>query len=214
MIMDIAIMIIFCGAVFLSMHRGFALTVINFLKGIASVVLGFLFYDNLREYLLDHTAFGARIEEKIADIVADSVSSTLQDSSLYQLLPGIFKSQSDKVTEALTAEWVESTVSTAMGIFSFFLIILAISLISFVLTHLFSKKYRRGFFGFVDWLLGAVMGTILGAFYVFLFLALILPVTGIFVPGLADILSQSLSNSTFAQDLYNNNLLLFLFKIF
>ena len=56
------------------------------------------------------------------------------------------------------------------------------------------------------------MGVAVGAFYVFLFLALILPITGVIVPNLADNISHWFESSYFAGDLYDNNLLLIIFR--
>ena len=83
-----------------------------------------------------------------------------------------------------------------------------------LLNHIFSKQYNGGFFGFLDWVLGAVMGALSGLFYVFVFLAIIAPVTALFMPGLSETLMESLAESRFAGSLYDNNFLLLIFRDF
>ena len=95
-----------------------------------------------------------------------------------------------------------------------FLIVLAVGIVCSLLNHIFSKQYNGGFFGFLDWVLGAVMGALSGLFYVFVFLAIIAPVTALFMPGLSETLMESLAESRFAGSLYDNNFLLLIFRDF
>ena len=66
----------------------------------------------------------------------------------------------------------------------------------------------------MDWLLGLILGTILGVLYVFVFLALLFPVVGLFMPQQCETVMSWLDSSVVAGDLYNNNLLLILFRDF
>ena len=63
-------------------------------------------------------------------------------------------------------------------------------------------------------LLGILMGVLLGALSVLLFLALLFPLVGIFLPSYCDTVAGWMDDSYFAEDLYNNNLLLILFRDF
>ena len=58
------------------------------------------------------------------------------------------------------------------------------------------------------------MGIISGLFYVFVFLAVITPLTAMFMPSLSETLAQSFSESRVAGDLYDNNFLLLFFRDF
>ena len=93
-------------------------------------------------------------------------------------------------------------------------IVLAVSLAASLLNRIFSKQYHGGFLGFTDWLLGGVMGAVGGLFYVFVFLAVITPLTSLFMPSLSDALAQSLAESHFAAVLYDNNILLLILRDF
>ena len=73
---------------------------------------------------------------------------------------------------------------------------------------------RGGFVGALDWFLGILMGILLGALSVLLFLALLFPLVGIFLPSYCDTVAGWMEGSYFAADLYNNNLLLILMRDF
>ena len=130
------------------------------------------------------------------------------------MLPSILRKQSSDLTGMLAEEGILRLTHTFLTILSFFLIVLAVALVAALLSRIFSKQYQGGFLGFTDWLLGGVMGIISGLFYVFVFLAVITPLTAMFMPSLSETLAQSFSESRVAGDLYDNNFLLLFFRDF
>lgn len=214
MVMDIMVLVIFVGTVFFSMRRGFALTVVSFLRCIASLVLGFLFCDDVRDFLMEKTSVGSFVENKLQAELAASVTAALEESQLYRLLPSLLQKQSAELTGSLAQESVLRLTHTFLTILSFFLIVLAVALAASLMSRIFSKQYHGGFLGFTDWLLGGAMGIISGLFYVFVFLAVITPLTSLFMPDLSESLASSLADSRVAGILYDNNLLLLFFRDF
>ena len=214
MVMDIMVGIIFIGAVILSMRKGFALTVINFVRCIASIVLGVLFCDDVRDWLLEKTGLGLWIEETLQKRFADTLASAWSETQLYQALPDMLQKESLALTGSLAGEGAASLSGMLLSILSFLLIVLAVAVVCTVLSHIFSKKYNGGFFGFLDWALGGVMGILSGLFYVYVFLAIIVPVTALFMPGLSETLMESFAESRIAGSLYDNNFLLLIFRDF
>ena len=214
MVMDIMTGIIFLGAVILSMRKGFALTVINFLRVIASIVLGILFCDDLRDWLLEKTGLGVWIEETLQKQMADTLTSAWMETELYAALPEMLQKETLTLTGSLAGEGAASLSGMLLSMVSFFLIVLAVGLVCSLLSHIFSKQYNGGFFGLMDWLLGGIMGILSGLFYVFVFLALIVPVTSLFMPSLSETLMASFAESRIAGSLYDNNLLLLIFRDF
>ena len=214
MVMDIMTGIIFIGTVILSMRKGFALTVINFLRVIASIVLGVLFCDDLRDWLLEKTGLGVWIEETLQKQMADTLTSAWMETDLYAALPEMLQKETLTLTGSLAGEGAASLSGMLLSMVSFFLIVLAVGLVCSLLIHIFSKQHNRGFFGLLDWLLGGIMGILSGLFYVFVFLALIVPVTSLFMPSLSETLMASFAESRFAGSLYDNNLLLLIFRDF
>lgn len=214
MVMDIMTGIIFIGAVILSMRKGFALTVINFLRVIASIVLGVLFCDDLRDWLLDKTGLGVWIEDTLQKRMADTLSAAWMETDLYAALPEMLQKETLTLTGSLAGEGAASLSGMLLSMVSFFLIVLAVGLVCSLLNRIFSKQHNGGFFGLMDWLLGGIMGILSGLFYVFVFLALIVPVTSLFMPSLSETLMASFAESRFAGSLYDNNLLLLIFRDF
>ena len=214
MVMDIVVGIIFVGAVILSMRKGFALTVINFIRVIASIVLGALFCDDVKAWILEKTGLGLWMEEKLQEQMADRLAAAWSETELFEMLPEMLQKETMALTSSLAGEGAASLSGTFLYILSFFLIVLAVGIVCSLLNHIFSKQYNGGFFGFLDWVLGAVMGALSGLFYVFVFLAIIAPVTALFMPGLSETLMESLAESRFAGSLYDNNFLLLIFRDF
>ena len=198
MVMDIVVGIIFVGAVILSMRKGFALTVINFIRVIASIVLGALFCDDVKAWILEKTGLGLWMEEKLQEQMADRLAAAWSETELFEMLPEMLQKETMALTSSLAGEGAASLSGTFLSILSFFLIVLAVGIVCSLLNHIFSKQYNGGFFGFLDWVLGAVMGALSGLFYVFVFLAIIAPVTALFMPGLSETLMESLAESRFA----------------
>lgn len=214
MVMDIIVGIIFIGAVILSMRKGFALTIINFLRVLASIVLGIFFSDDLKNWLLETTGLGAWIQETLQKRFADTLSSAWMETQIYAALPEMLQKETLSLTGSLTGEGAASLSNMLLSMVSFFLIVLAVGLVCSILTHIFSKQHNSGFFGLLDWLLGGIMGVLSGLFYVYVFLALIVPVTALFMPELSETLMESFAESYIAGSLYDNNLLLLIFRDF
>ncbi len=204
MVMDIMIGIIFVVTVFLAMRKGFALTVIHFVQVIASIVLGFLFCDDLKLWFQTKT--------DMAEIVTEKVVSSWSEPKWEGLLPQILQEELDTATGMLVQEAAQKMIEILLSILSFGLIVIGVSLVCTILAHIFSKQYNEGFLSFVDWILGAGMGCCIGIFYVLVFLALITPITEFFMPDLSETLSASFGESYIAGKIYDHNVLLLFFR--
>lgn len=204
MVMDIIIGIIFVVTVFLAMRKGFALTVIHFVQVIASLVLGFLFCDDLKLWFQTKT--------NLAELVTEKVASSWSAPKWEGLLPQILQEELDTATGMLVQEAAQKMIEILLSILSFGLIVIGVSLVCTILAHIFSKQYNEGFLSFVDWVLGAGMGCCIGIFYVLVFLALITPITEFFMPDLSETLAASFSESYIAGKIYNHNVLLLFFR--
>ena len=104
--------------------------------------------------------------------------------------------------------------SLLLTIISFAAIIFLLRVVLSLVGRAFSHRYHGGFAGVMDWLLGLLLGVITGVIYVFVFLALVVPAVGLFMPEHCETVMGWLDSSVFAGDLYNNNLLLVLFRDF
>ena len=214
MVMDVLVLAVFAATVFLCMRRGFALTVIHFFRCAASLLLAFFFCGRLRTFLCEETSLGAWAEEKLRRSAGISAAEKWQDTALYKSLPESLQDHSSALTSSFAEAGLDKLTYIIMGILSFLLIVIAVNLIAAILIRIFSRKYSGGFFGFLDWVLGGIMGVIIGTFSVFLFLALILPVSGLFSENLTEKIAASFQASYFAGDLYDNNFFFLLFRDF
>ena len=214
MVMDIMVGILFFGAVFLSMRKGFALTVINFIRVVASIALGILFCDEVKIFLLEEIGLGTWMQETLQKRASDAIASAWSETELFPVLPEILQKESLTVADVLVSEGISKLASTLLSILSFLLIVAAVGLVCTLLNRIFSKQFNGGFFGFMDWFLGGALGCLSGLFYVFVFLAVIVPVTALFMPELSQTLMDSFAESKIAGSLYDNNILLLFFRDF
>jgi len=214
MVMDVLVVAIFISAIFFSMHRGLILSIIGFVRCVLAGFLAFWYCNDVKTFFIDNTGADEFISTKIQEAINNSVVTSWKESAPYALMPDLFKHESDSYAVEIVTSSADKITDITLGIVAFLLIIFGVSIITSVIEHLFSKEHRGGFTGFLDWLLGLLLGIIVGAFYVFAFLALIIPLTSIVAPGLSDNLLTALDESYFASELYNNNILLVIFRDF
>lgn len=214
MVMDVLVVAIFISAIFFSMHRGLVLSIVGFVRCALSGILAFWYCNDVEAFLVENTGIDEFISEKVRDAINNSVVTSWKESGPYALLPDLFKYESDGYVVQAVTSTADKITDITLGIVSFLLIIFGVAIITSVIEHLFSKNHHGGFTGFLDWLLGLLLGIIVGAFYVFAFLALIIPFTSVVAPGLSSELLTSLDESYFAAELYNNNILLVIFRDF
>lgn len=103
MIMDIIVFAILIATIFFSMRRGFALTLANFFGGIISVVIGWIFSDDLAKVLFEETFVGTWLTDKLHDGLVQS----WQNSEIYQALPALLREESNSGTS-----WTDSDLIT------------------------------------------------------------------------------------------------------
>ena len=209
MVMDIAILIVLILTIFLTMRRGFVLSVVSFFKGFVSLVIAWIFCDDAADWLINKTEIGIRTMERINA----GLSAKWESSDIYMSLPDLFKeSGGSQLSESLILDGSAKLAQILLTIICFVLIVAVLRLVLAIIGSAFSHKNNDGFAGKVDWFLGLVLGIILGVLYVFVFLALLVPVAGLVAPEYCQTIMGWLNESVIAGDLYNNNLLLILFR--
>lgn len=209
MIMDIAVMLIFVLSIFFSMKNGLIASIANFSKGFVSVIVAYIFCDSLALYVINNTPIGDAIVLKFSSHLSEKIES----SPIYQTLPDLFKSGTDSVSSGLIASSAQRFADIAITILCFAVILFSLRFIlGFVSSLLRKSRIRKGFFGTLDRFLGLALGVITGQFYVYLFLALIFPVVGILMPSRMTMITGWFNGSFYAQDFYDNNLLLLMFR--
>ena len=130
-------------------------------------------------------------------------------------LPDLFKeSGGSSAAGSMISQGSVRIAELLLTILCFVAIVFLLRVVLGLLGRAFSHKYNEGFAGVMDWFLGLILGSVLGVLYVFVFLALLLPVVGLFMPEQCETVMGWLDSSVIAGDLYNNNLLLILFRDF
>ena len=211
MVMDILILAVMLLTIFFSMRKGFAMSVVSFFKGFASLIIAWVFCDDLALWLSANTAIGTAITDKINR----GLASKWESSDIYAALPDLFKENgADAAAGSLIADGSARIAGLIITIISFSAIVFMLRVVLAFVGRTFSHQHNEGFAGIMDRILGLLLGTILGILHVFVFLALLLPVAGLFVPEQCQTILGWLDSSVIAGDLYNNNLLLILFRDF
>ena len=211
MVMDIAILAVLVLTIFFSMRKGFVLTVAGFFKGFASLIIAWIFCDDLALWLMNSTPVGTRAAERISE----GLSAKWESSDIYMALPDLFKeSGGSSAAGSMISQSSVRIAELLLTILCFVAIVFLLRVVLGLLGRAFSHKYNEGFAGVMDWFLGLILGSVLGVLYVFVFLALLLPVVGLFMPEQCETVMGWLDSSVIAGDLYNNNLLLILFRDF
>lgn len=211
MVMDILILAVMVLTIFFSMRKGFAMSVVSFFKGFVSLIIAWVFCDDLASWLSANTAIGTAITDKINR----GLAAKWESSDIYTALPDLFKENgADSAAGSLIADGSARIAGLIITIISFSAIVFMLRVVLAFVGRTFSHKNNEGFAGVMDRILGLLLGTILGILHVFVFLALLLPVAGLFVPEQCQTILGWLDSSVIAGDLYNNNLLLILFRDF
>ena len=206
--MDITVIVIFALTIFLTMRKGFIGTIAGFMKGILSVAAAYFLAGPLAA-LIEDSKIGEATEYRISE----ALSMKLDSSEIYSILPGMFKAGAESATSGFIAKSATEINHAAWVVMSFVLILIVVRIILGLLVSMVkSSRDKEGFTGTVDWILGLVMGLILGLIVVFMFLALLFPVASLIVPDRSQDIMSWFDGSFFAQDLYDNNLLLLIFS--
>lgn len=210
MIMDAIILAIFVISIFVSMRRGLALMLTGLVKGVVSAIVALIFCDDLATFLLEIQP----IHDFAVGKISRGLSIRWESSPIYEALPALFTSRGGNFADTLITEGATKLAWLFLTIVSFLFLLLSLRLLTTLIQRLFSHRNRGGFVGFSDRLLGLILGVVIGFFNILLFLALLLPICGLFFPSLSQQLPGWFSDSIFAKDLYDNNLLLILFRDF
>ena len=201
MIMDLVVILILAVTIFLTMRKGFALSVAGFFRGFISLVLAWVFCDDVAELLSAKTELHALIQSRISSAISDKLSQT----DIYNMLPQVIK---HNASISVISDEISKLSNAILTIIAFFIILLLVRIIISLMCLFFPKKKRSGFTGFTDGLLGLVFGTFLGIINIFVFFALLFALISFILPQHIEFFDTMFENSFIALDLYNNNFLL------
>ena len=208
--------------------KGIGDTVIKMLGIIGGIGLGVYYKDKLKAFLLQtnlEKTMHSRIFELIrGDQMGSEPSSEESVKSLFgsvtspdgtgegvisKSLVGIFSDTADRAADAAA----ERLTEIAMGVIAFALIILAVSLIVFLIRVIIKNLRNESIIiGFADRVLGMVLGLVRGLMLAWIAVALLIPVTTLVSPEQVPPMMEALQLSTAAKVLYDVNPFLYVIK--
>mgnify|MGYP001220161098 CR=1 FL=1 len=211
MVLDIIIGLIMIGAMMYGLRKGFVFTFIHTVGWIVAAVLAYLATPFVKNFLNANTTIYASLQDDLSNRFSDSLPA-LDSSS--QSIPSNIETILSNLSDSTASEAGKIFANIIFTVMIFMAVFIIIKIVLWLILRLLSKDYRHGFTGFADGFFGLVMGFIKGAVMVFIFLALLLPVTSMVAPDHSQAIVDSLNNSIFAKDLYDNNFILLLLGSF
>ena len=198
------------------------------LKLACGIGLGVYFKDRLKAFLLQtklERTLQTRIFYMIRGNESDAYSSSEEvknsffgsvispedsgEGLLSKSLGGIFKDAADKAADAAA----ERLTEIAMGVIAFALIILAVSIVMFLLRIILkSLRDTSVVIGFADRVLGMVLGLVRGLMLAWIATALLIPVTTLVSAEHVPAMMQALQLSNAAKVLYDVNPFFYVIK--
>ena len=225
---DGAVGLIVLIAVLRGAIKGVGDTVLKMLCILGGIGLGVYFKDKLKAFLLttqlektmhsrifelirgDELAGDPSSEEGVSSFFGSVVSPDgTGEGVLSKSLVGIFGEAADKAADAVADRLTE----IAMGIIAFALIILAVSLVMFILRMIIKSLREESIVvGFADRVLGMVLGLVRGLMLAWIAVALLIPVTTLVSPEHVAPMMKALQMTTAAKVIYDVNPFLYLIK--
>ncbi len=225
---DGAVGLIVLVAVLRGAIKGVGDTILKMICIIGGIGLGVYFKDTLKDFLmktkLERTMHGRIFEmirgdagtpdpaseEGVKSLFGSIISPDGSgDSILSKSLGGIFSDAADRAADAAA----ERLTEIAMGIIAFAFIILAVSLVMFILRMILkSLRDESIMIGFADRVLGMVLGLVRGLMLAWIAVALLIPVTTLVSPEHVPAMMEALQLTTAAKVLYDVNPFLYVIK--
>lgn len=203
MVFDIIIGIILIVTMVFGFRKGFVYSIIHTLGWFGSMVLSFFATGPVRKLVEDNTDISDRIylifTEKLS-ISSDSLHVSLES------LPPLVGQGIDTSIAGAAQTLAEQLTFLTMTILCFIVTLLVIKAVIFLVTIGISSK-KKGFTGAADGILGLVAGLLRGIVFVFLFLAVLVPLINLVSPTSTQLVVDSLNSSHLAGTLYDNNFL-------
>ncbi|NLP29591.1 MAG: CvpA family protein [Clostridiales bacterium] len=205
--LDVLIAIIFVLSTAQGYRKGFVRTFIHTVGWLLSIIIGFAFYPQVKDFLGKNTGIYNHVNLRVHEKISAEGSSIIDPIS--DNLPVILKDIINTAEETVSTVLADGLSSFLLNVISFLAVVILIKIVFYILSSLLSKKNRRGIIGFIDGIFGLLAGAIKGIVTIFILLALMVPVISL---SSGDFLINALYESNIAMTLYDNNLILLIIK--
>lgn len=190
--------------------KGFAITVVNTFSYVLSIIITACTYKKITEYVAS-SPFGVFISEKINTALVESFAKKtdvlISDLNLPEILKaGVAESTFVQDSTAILASNITNAIITLLTVV---LLFIAIRFLLVVLKGPLKAITSLPLIKEINKILGALVGSFAGCFWVFVILAVIGMLS--FVPGI-DFIAELINKTYIAKAIYDNNLLFFIMK--
>lgn len=208
MILDIVVVVIFLISTVRGKVKGFGDSIIRLASLVAAIFCGTMFTRSISEALMV-TPLDESIHERLSKVIEDG------SIDIFGFIPGKLGDMIDSTGIGNIDVDLDHFTNTCVLVLSFVLIVLAVMLIALLLRLRLKKdRKEKNLIGTVDSSIGFLVGMIKGAILVFVFLAFMFPLAGVFMPEKIHAINECLNHSYIAGPLYDiNPLILFLRKL-
>ena len=210
---DVIIVVILIYTFIQGFRHGFVRTFINTLGWLLAVILGFVWYPYVIDFLKNKTDFYDSVHAKIIERISENAGAA-SDSALTGI-PDVIKEVIDKAintaTDTITVSVADGLSNIIFNIIGFLVVAIAIKLLLLFITSLFSKTSNEGLVGIIDGFFGFLAGGLKGIIIVYILLALMVPITSL--TG-SEFIIDKIDSSVIGNYLYNNNLIFWVVKGF
>lgn len=208
MILDVIVAVIVIGTMIQGYRHGLLRTLIHTVGWVVAIALGFIWSPKFNEFIINNTKF----YDFIYGNINEKISTTLTPTEMLESLPTIIQEPLLNLTNSFSGSISLSLSNLLFTIACFLVITFAIQAIFHLLIVLLSKEHNDGLTGFCDGFMGILFGFFKGIVYVFIILAIMVPIASLANPKVITFLMENLQTSHIASDLYNNNLLMLIIK--
>ena len=199
MILDIVIILIFAVSTILGRRHGFLETVLRLGMLVVSLIAGVMLTERAAG-LLKLTGMD---EWLMARLTAKAMNGEID---LASLIPGQIGETITDLTNGIFITTARHFTNLVITVTAFILIVCTVALVASILRRkVHRSKMQKGFIGTVDDGVGLMIGGLRGVILVCLFLAFLLPLTGIFAPEQINEVSMLLNESVIAGRIYDIN---------
>lgn len=211
MIVDLIILAVVVIAVLLGIHRGLMVSLVNFFSFIIALVVAFMFYKPVGEFIIDRTDMGNDLKQIIQEnlpMSGDEIMQIGEDSSLPKGIKDYINKQvqdvntsKDDVIETISTQLSTDIIMVISFIGTFIVIriaLLIVKIVSKIITKL-------PIINQADHIGGAVVGAVQGIIIVYFAFAII----SIISPALENTkVLQQIDNSFVGKMMYNDNIIM------
>ncbi|MDR2486481.1 MAG: CvpA family protein [Clostridiales Family XIII bacterium] len=200
---DIAILIIIALFAFFGFRNGFVYTLVRAIGWFVALVVAWLCYSPLSEWLMTSTNVYDIYYNHIFLVCKDFVDKIA--GGLIGSVPGTFGDMLRDLGDTIAQSAAESIGTSTFKVMAFLVIIIVVKLFLLLLVRMFTRRSKFSLIGNMDTFFGLLLGFFQGVLMVFLLLLVVMPISFAISPSLYDWMQNAMSHSFFAGFLFLHN---------